>query len=148
MNLLPILPSRPGLMSGIFIADMFHTIAKASSIIFEISKNCWCKNFWIRKAESADSISVEQVEKEEYCNDTFNKQPESQYLEETAPGIESTNNSILLAVAINHNNLSSEDIPLQTSRGYAEITFPRKAWHKCHFHFTQINTNLWAFFYQ
>lgn len=85
---------------------------------------------------------MEQVEKEEYCNDAFNKQPESQYLEETALGIESTNNSILLAVAINHNNLSSEDIPLQTSRGYAEITFPRKAWHKCHFHFTQINTNL------
>ena len=35
MELLPILPSYPRLTLGIFIADVFHTVAKASLIIFE-----------------------------------------------------------------------------------------------------------------
>ena len=85
---------------------------------------------------------MEQVEREVFRNDNSNKQPESQYLEETAPGIDSTNTRILLAVTIKHNNLSSEDIPPQTSRGYAKITFQRKAWHKCHYYIKQTNTNL------
>ena len=38
VELLPILPWYPRLTLEIFIADVFHTIAKASSIIFDLRR--------------------------------------------------------------------------------------------------------------
>ena len=56
VQLKPILPLYPRLTSGIFIANMFHTIAEVSSIIFNLifvaSKN-YFELFWTRKAEQA-----------------------------------------------------------------------------------------------
>ena len=52
--------------------------------------------------KSADNNPAEQIEKEELCNDNSNKQLESQYLEEIAPGSRSTNARTLPAVTINH----------------------------------------------
>lgn len=84
--------------------------------------------------KSADNNPAEKIEKKEFCNDNSNKQLESQYLEEIAPGIDSTNTRTSPAVTINHIYISLEDIPPQNSRGYAKINFQRKAWHECHYY--------------
>ena len=47
---------------AIFIANVFHTIAEASSIIFYLRRQffCWRKNFWSRKADTFLKVLIKR----------------------------------------------------------------------------------------